>query len=260
MNRQLLIGSTVLAGILLQSAAGDKVEMVPLPGSSPPTLVGVYQADAAFSWHDAGALATSVGGTLFVPGTPEEIDLISGLSTSIGGWECVGPWLGASREPSLDPLEQGWVDSFGGRISSLNWSGDQPIGSRSLHWKIALDARDSSLETWVNVLPDPDAGPAVRGCVFLVDDGLADCDGDGRPDIVEIVMLGVADVDGDGVPDSCGLPGDLDGDGAVDGLDLSILLGHWGGCPGTGTCVADVNGDRIVDGVDLSVLLGSWTG
>ena len=46
----------------------------------------------------------------------------------------------------------------------------------------------------------------------------------------------------------------------MDGVDLSILLGHWGGCPGTGTCLADVNGDRIVDGVDLSVLLGSWTG
>ena len=52
------------------------------------------------------------------------------------------------------------------------------------------------------------------------------------------------------------IPGDFNGDGTVDGSDLSTLLGNWGPCPAP--CPADINGDGIVDGVDLSTLLGNW--
>jgi hypothetical protein len=48
--------------------------------------------------------------------------------------------------------------------------------------------------------------------------------------------------------------GDLNGDGSVDGIDLGILLGSWGGPAGP----ADLNGDGSVDGVDLGILLGNW--
>jgi hypothetical protein len=47
--------------------------------------------------------------------------------------------------------------------------------------------------------------------------------------------------------------GDLNGDGVVDGADLTILLGAWGSSgPG------DLNGDGLVDGADLALLLGLW--
>ena len=49
-------------------------------------------------------------------------------------------------------------------------------------------------------------------------------------------------------------PADLNGDGAVDGIDLGILLSQWG-TDGT----ADLNDDGIVDGIDLGQLLGAWT-
>jgi len=49
-------------------------------------------------------------------------------------------------------------------------------------------------------------------------------------------------------------PYDLNGDGIVNGADLSILLAQWGG-PGT----ADFNGDGVVNGADLAQLLGAWT-
>jgi hypothetical protein len=52
---------------------------------------------------------------------------------------------------------------------------------------------------------------------------------------------------------------DLDGDGAVDGADLGLLLSAWGECP-LGCCDADLNGDGEIDGADLGLLLGSWTG
>ncbi|MCH2145605.1 MAG: M12 family metallo-peptidase [Phycisphaerales bacterium] len=51
------------------------------------------------------------------------------------------------------------------------------------------------------------------------------------------------------------LLGDLNGDGQVDGQDLSVLLGNWG-TSGNG----DINEDGIVNGSDLAALLGNWTG
>ena len=50
-------------------------------------------------------------------------------------------------------------------------------------------------------------------------------------------------------------PGDIDGDGDVDAVDLAALLGDWGACPG---CPADLDGDGDVDAADLAILLGHW--
>jgi hypothetical protein len=53
------------------------------------------------------------------------------------------------------------------------------------------------------------------------------------------------------IPPAC--PGDLNGDGSVDGVDLGVMLGRWG----VGG-VADLNRDGGVDGVDLGIMLGNW--
>ncbi|MFO0875229.1 MAG: hypothetical protein U0575_14830 [Phycisphaerales bacterium] len=55
--------------------------------------------------------------------------------------------------------------------------------------------------------------------------------------------------------DAC--PGDLNGDGLVDGADLGLLLAVWGSGGGT---PADLNQDGHVDGADLGLLLGAWGG
>ena len=51
-------------------------------------------------------------------------------------------------------------------------------------------------------------------------------------------------------------PGDMNGDGRVDGEDFGQFLIEWGrlGSP------ADFNYDGIVNGLDLGILLGHWTG
>ena len=51
-------------------------------------------------------------------------------------------------------------------------------------------------------------------------------------------------------------PGDLDGNGVVDGGDLGLLLGSWGPCPSP--CPADLDGNGAVDGGDLGLMLGAW--
>ena len=50
--------------------------------------------------------------------------------------------------------------------------------------------------------------------------------------------------------------GDLNGDGRVDGADLTILLSDWG-ASGTDS---DLNGSGMVGGEDLAILLANWTG
>lgn len=59
-------------------------------------------------------------------------------------------------------------------------------------------------------------------------------------------------------------PADLDGDGAVNGIDLALLLGQWTGAASYAPCPpqapADLNSDCQINGVDLALLLGAWTG
>ena len=48
-------------------------------------------------------------------------------------------------------------------------------------------------------------------------------------------------------------PADFNGDGSVNGKDLTIMLGNWGG-----TGQGDANGDGTVNGSDLSIVLANW--
>ena len=51
--------------------------------------------------------------------------------------------------------------------------------------------------------------------------------------------------------------GDVDGDGAINGSDLSMVLGAWGET-GSQLGSVDINNDGIVNGADLSKVLGAW--
>ena len=53
-------------------------------------------------------------------------------------------------------------------------------------------------------------------------------------------------------------PGDLDGDGSVNGTDLGLLFAAWGPCPIEAACPGDLNLDGVVGPEDLSALLGAW--
>ena len=61
------------------------------------------------------------------------------------------------------------------------------------------------------------------------------------------------------IDDSCdctfeGIDADLNGDNAVNGADLGLLLANWGQ-PGLG----DLNGDDVVGGADLGLMLAAWS-
>lgn len=56
------------------------------------------------------------------------------------------------------------------------------------------------------------------------------------------------------IPPGTDSPADINGDGVVDGADLTELLGRWG----TSDDAADLNSDGLVDGADLARLLSDW--
>lgn len=58
-------------------------------------------------------------------------------------------------------------------------------------------------------------------------------------------------------PFSSGNSPDINGDGIVNGADLTILLAAWGAC--TADCPADLDSNGVVNGADLTVLLAAWT-
>ena len=53
----------------------------------------------------------------------------------------------------------------------------------------------------------------------------------------------------------CFAPGDINLDGAVDAVDLAMVLSHWGEAKSD----ADVNSDGTVDATDLAIVLSNWT-
>ena len=78
---------------------------------------------------------------------------------------------------------------------------------------------------------------------------------DDPPDVIDFFGSGmvtyVVTYDYDLQP-ACGA--DLDGNGIVDGGDLGLLLGCWGG-RGNG---CDLDGDGVINGADLGLLLTAW--
>lgn len=56
------------------------------------------------------------------------------------------------------------------------------------------------------------------------------------------------------VPDAPTCEGDINGDGVVDGTDVSLILGYWG----SANSMYDLDGNSIVDGGDLAMVLGGW--
>jgi len=48
------------------------------------------------------------------------------------------------------------------------------------------------------------------------------------------------------------IPGDLDGNGVVNGSDLALVLAFWG------TDEGDITGDGTTDGADMSIVLANW--
>lgn len=90
---------------------------------------------------------------------------------------------------------------------------------------------------------------AARGCADAVCCGTV-CDVD--PFCCNIQWDSICAKEARSMCNVCTAPGDLNGDGAVNGSDLATLLASWG------APAADLDGDGTVNGSDLAMLLANW--
>lgn len=193
-------------------------------GLQTPRGIAVNPAAGRIYWSDTG------GGTI----KRANLDG-SDVSTLIGGLP--GP-VGLALDPAGATLY--WVDSVADRIESIATDGSghaiiKDTGLVNPH-SLALDAQSGRLY-W------SDFGTGTVGsCRLDGSDSTIECTSSGG-------LRGVAVVP----PPPC--DADFNRTGAVDGADLSILLGYWG-TTGTGGVDLDASGD--VDGGDIAIFLGAW--
>lgn len=120
---------------------------------------------------------------------------------------------------------------------ALMWSTDSFVtdaNANAVRWQMLFNFRF-----------DADAGPADGELTI----GLFKPGGPGDPTVLTVPARVPA------APAGCG--GDINGDGVVNGADLSVLIGSFGAVVAPGTS-GDINGDGVVNGADLSVVIGSF--
>ena len=78
--------------------------------------------------------------------------------------------------------------------------------------------------------------------------------------VVDQIVGSYVDQGGNAITEDCvagfygACDGDLEGDGVVDGRDLSVLLSGWGSAGPRG----DIDQNGVINGQDLAILLGGW--
>ena len=143
--------------------------------------------------------------------------------------------LGLFTLPAIFPISADLVE---------NENGAEMLVQSSLDLEQAIPAGDTPFENLAFELPT--ILPPGNFASILVSGNTGEGTISGN---FELVMIADAD------SPVCADDPDLNGDGLVDGTDLTILLGSWAAPGGP----ADINCDDIVNGFDLSILLAGWS-
>jgi len=90
--------------------------------------------------------------------------------------------------------------------------------------------------------------------VWLLDEVIIDCNGNGTADLEDIATGYSEDANANNVPDECECFADVNGDGAGNVLDILMLLENWGQ---TGP-IGDTTNDGTVNVDDILYILDNW--
>jgi hypothetical protein len=252
-------GAVLAAAVSLGGAQGAVAQSAPIEWPVSAGGNGHWYAASPLGllWHDARLYAESFGGHLATTTSEAELLVIRPLFAVGGGeWDF---FLGAYRTSNTAPWQ--WVTSE--PWSYTAWEPGAPDnGPESLYLEVVG-------RPIVGGVPNPGFGRwndelfyAAGGGQRFILEWSADCDQNGLVDFGEIRRGEKADANMNNIPDCCEepagcCPGDIDGDGTTDGIDLAIVLARWGTNP-KDYPKADANSDGVVDGQDLSVVLNGW--
>ena len=191
------------------------------------------------------------------PGTRFCFDLILG---SVKGNECchLNPCIDLPECVCGQALQPSVVASSTPGTFQLSFTFTN-LSAWSTGHMVFVPATGSSITPSIlNVGPIPPFGSQVVGPVTVVS-GLAPGSrycftlGNHSPNWMQCCFIDVCVTVPGGSP-AKGNPSDLNGDGSVNGIDLSILMGAWGSPGGS----ADIDRDGVVGAGDLGILLGEW--
>ena len=158
----------------------------------------------------------------------------------------VTPLLDATAVEGAVISYQRWFDDLAGAAPGLDEMVVSISNNGGSSWSL-LETVTESPGSWVQVefpvasVITPTSQVRLR---FVISD-----EGDGS-----VVEGGVDNLRIFGIECDDSIPGDLNGDGFVNGTDLGIFLALWG----TSDASADLNGDGIVNGGDLGLLVANW--
>lgn len=274
-SASMLVTAAVSASLASSVSLGQAVEWRVADGGNG-HWYQIVTTDQPMTWFAGIDIAAQLGGYAATITTDAESEFVLALSIATGGaWSgSAGPWIGA------------WQDTESPRYwepgGAWRWVTDEPWGfapwapfqpnNGCPGWtgESVIHLADPNCEgvpsgAWTDRYPwgvfCPPCGDEPRAVVLEFD---ADCNGDGIVDIAQIQAGALGDNNGNGVPDCCETPdpvtcaGDLNGDGVVNGADLSILLGLWGTPSVPMPPGLDIDCDGKVTAADLAGLLGAW--
>ena len=169
------------------------------------------------------------------------------LNCSNGGFYNEG-YVGSGLWPKGEWFRIAHRVDYANDTAAIFINGEKVLSDDELAAPDWLWGRGSGLSIWL--LTD-DGGITDVERVHCANAALVD---DLMPD-GDIAALGGPDARGIFIEDDR-LPGDLDGDGFVNGADLGLLLGLFG----TSNPAGDLNGDGAINAGDLGILLSNWDG
>jgi hypothetical protein len=209
------------------------------------------------SWNAARDAAAAMGGYLASIRSESEENFARSIvgnwncgyaaeqSTAIGGFqphpedlECCWEWVSGEPWTAWSPWTPGeltGVESVALMKRVIGWNDGEPVYGP--YWS----CRIAALFEWS-----------------------ADCNSDGIVDFGQIRAGELEDTNANNIPDcceqgvACNCPADIDESGAVNAIDLAIVIGYWGTDGGKDYPQADIDGSGEIDGADLATLLGSW--
>ena len=257
------------AGLWDNNGGGDW--HIAVTGAQPPnewTMDGAVDSDATLvAQNGARRLWAGLKGTRLYVATDdagEGQDVFLFVADTAAGSLRAAPWSKAGQVAAWsafladenDNDYEGWFNQLGSSLTG----GGSPQATTAANGGVVEGTLD--LAGHLGTVPERLAfaaapfGNANGGTLVAAGQAPASANGNATIEASEFVVVDACAITvplpGAGAGTCC--PADIDGNGAVDGADLTAILNAWG----SANAAADIDDSGTVDAADLAAALGAW--